>query len=271
MFKRFKQVFAVLFVLSAVLASVPAISANDSAFKTNMDGWSGMESTWNVTDDGYVDGAEQSNDDIALSDVYVDGTKDFTYTVHVKNTGGYGVGLVMGVKDKSTRDNALSTCLKYIVDPDNVHYAKNYLESGAVQSSVLGAVPCADRGLTGVSEYSLGVVYDADSGKAVFMLNGAPLHKATYDDTEALKGYLGLVAHGASIIATEAYYYEESASLKTNLTGIQGLDSSWVETPAGYMDGGEQSIDDIAVSDISFDGSKDFTYTVKLFTYHFYI
>ena len=78
MFKRFKQVFAVLFVLSAVLASVPAISANDSAFKTNMDGWSGMESTWNVTDDGYVDGAEQSNDDIALSDVYVDGTKDFT-------------------------------------------------------------------------------------------------------------------------------------------------------------------------------------------------
>ena len=30
------------------------------------------------------------------------------------------------------------------------------------------------------------------------------------------------------------------------------------------MDGGEQSIDDIAVSDISFDGSKDFTYTVKL-------
>lgn len=264
MFKRFKQVFAVLFVLSAVLASVPAISANDSAFKTNMDGWSGMESTWNVTDDGYVDGAEQSNDDIALSDVYVDGTKDFTYTVHVKNTGGYGVGLVMGVKDKSTRDNALSTCLKYIVDPDNVHYAKNYLESGAVQSSVLGAVPCADRGLTGVSEYSLGVVYDADSGKAVFMLNGAPLHKATYDDTEALKGYLGLVAHGASIIATEAYYYEESASLKTNLTGIQGLDSSWVETPAGYMDGGEQSIDDIAVSDISFDGSKDFTYTVKL-------
>ena len=31
MFKRFKQVFAVLFVLSVVLASVPAISANDSA------------------------------------------------------------------------------------------------------------------------------------------------------------------------------------------------------------------------------------------------
>lgn len=37
MFKRFKQVFAVLFVLSAVLASVPAISANDSAFKTKQD------------------------------------------------------------------------------------------------------------------------------------------------------------------------------------------------------------------------------------------
>ena len=55
----------------------------------------------------------------------------------------------------------------------------------------------------------------------------------------------------------------------TNMAGWRGLESGWTSTSSGYKDGSEQTVFDVAVSDVTVDGSKNFTYTAV--TLHFKI
>lgn len=86
--------------------------------------------------------------DFAVSNKQVDLTKNFTYTVKVKKTNGYGAGLVLGVKDISSRDNAMKNFIHFIADPSNVYYEVFTDGTG-------GGTYGAAHGVADLTEYTL--------------------------------------------------------------------------------------------------------------------
>ena len=93
--------FAAALLLLVCCPTIPA-EAEGSSFQTNLEGWTGVESTWNTTDEGYCDGEEQTVEDFAVSNYTVDGTKSFVYTAEMERIEGYGFGIAFGAPPRFT-------------------------------------------------------------------------------------------------------------------------------------------------------------------------
>lgn len=241
-------------------ASIYVTAANYESkcesFVTNLPGWKGLDSNWYLSAVGYKDGGEQGIHDLAVSGYEIDGTTNFTYTATVTKDGGWAAGLVLGVKDISSRDAALKNFVCFAVDPGNAYY--QVFVDGNLVTTPLRALTDAEKAL---STYTLKVVYDAATGKTAFYLNDVIV--AESDNPEYIKGYIGLYAHDASVLATQAVLEVEGvAAFESNLTGWRGLESSWANYIDGFHDGAEKTVEDIAVSEGIADTTKNFTYTV---------
>ncbi len=265
MIKKVGACFLVLSLVFGMSFGQGHIAEAAPGFDTNMTGWKGIESSWKQTDDGFVDGEEQTVEDFAISDSTVDGTRDFIYTVELKKVSGYGAGLILGVKDSGSRQGILNNYIYFIADDANVYYK---VTAGGVAADPVGR-PLTDEEKSAPS-LTFQVTYRAAEENAVFTLNGNVVQSC--GSASRLSGKLGLMAHDAKIQVNKANLTlgdkapEEGGDplFETNLTGWKGIESDWKITPNGYRDGAEQSALDFAMSDVRMDGSKSFTYEVKL-------
>lgn len=249
-----------LYYTGATLGAVGFMST--AGFESDLE-WRGLDSSWTETSEGFVDGPEQTVEDIAISDQRMDGTRDFTYTVVLEKNAGYGAGLVLGAKDSMDRQSVLQNYIFFIADDANVYYR---CTTDGVTAGPVGR-PLTEEEKQ-ASSWTFQVIYRAAEEDAQFMLNGRVVQ--SYSSAERLAGYLGLIAHDASVVVKSATVVlgdmpgeEEGEPLfETNLTGWQGMNSTWEVTPTGYRDGVEQGIWDCSTSDIMVDGTRSFTYEV---------
>ncbi len=261
-----KSVCMMILIMAVLFNCFSAFNVSAAVFdeNTNMAGWRGLESGWTSTSSGYKDGSEQTVFDVAVSDVTVDGSKNFTYTVHVKKESGYGAGIALGIKDPSSRDAALQNFVYFIADGDGSVYYRVY-KDGAEGDPVGRTVTDTED----VSDFTMTVKYNALAGTASFFLDD--LQVSALADVSAITGTLGLISHDAEALFQSAIFTEEDAVEKepvkftTNMTGWKGIESTWTETEAyGYMDGTEQSMNDFAFSDVYVDANKSFIYSCKM-------
>lgn len=120
----------------------------------------------------------------------------------MKKTNGYGAGLVLGVKDISSRDNAMKNFIHFIADPSNVYYEVFTDGTG-------GGTYGAAHGVADLTEYTLSVKYDASKGVASFYFNDTIV--STLEDKDALSGYIGVYAHDANVYILSANYTESGS------------------------------------------------------------
>ncbi len=249
--------FAAALLLLVCCPAIPA-EAEGSSFQTNLEGWTGVESTWNTTDEGYCDGEEQTVEDFAVSNYTVDGTKDFTYTVTLQKKSGYGAGLMLCVGDAASRDGIKNGYLYFIADPGNVYY-NAFKDNASVTGPVGRALTDAEKA---TDTFTFRVKYNAALKTAVFSLNGQTV--AVYNSAENFSGRLGLMAHDARIACKSAVVSVQDGGFDTNMTNWMGFKSGWTVTTAGYLDGGERTTFDFAFSDIAADGTKSFVYAAEM-------
>lgn len=178
----------------------------ETPFKTNMTGWTGVESSWKETTRGYIDGNEQTMFDFAVSDVFVDGTKSFRYEAEIMRVSGYGFGLLFGVTNKESRSKILENHTIYIADLKSVLFNRNQTENVARPLSEEEL----DPKLSDINEkamvYKFTLEYFVEDEFATLYLNENYVN--VIDDIEIIKGYLGLVAHDANIRVLSANYQE---------------------------------------------------------------
>ncbi|MBE7066468.1 MAG: hypothetical protein E7385_02835 [Ruminococcaceae bacterium] len=259
-----KIIFCFLIAVIMLVSCLPIMTVSAASFDTNMTGWQGMESTWTSSDIGYKDGAEQTVLDMALSDISVDGTKDFMYTVEVEKESGYGAGLVIGVKDNSSRQAAITNFVYFIADSsDNVYYRiYTNSEDGSPHGRKLTDTENA-------SSYTLTVRYSAVSATATFLLDGTQV--STLAGKDVISGYVGLISHDASVSFKSAKLdvvepvAKDPVVFTTNMTGWHGVGSTWTNTDTmGYMDDELHALHDFAFSDIKVDSNKSFLYKCEM-------
>jgi hypothetical protein len=254
-----KKAVVIIMILALTLNLLP-IYASDN-FETNMENWKGIESTWTDTASGFKDGSEQTVFDFALSDSVVDGSKDFLYTVEYKKESGYGAGMILGVKDGKDRASISKAYIYFIADTANVYYSV-FVDNNVVVGPI--GRPMTEDELS--ETITLTAQFDSTSGTIEFSINGN--YVGNYANTDAIKGRLGLIAHDASVSFTKANLAfnsdTEETPFQTNMSGWKGIESSWKETPKGYIDGNEQSMFDFSMSDVYVDGTKSFIYEAEI-------
>lgn len=261
-----KKAVVIIMILALTLNLLP-IYASDN-FETNMENWKGIESTWTDTASGFKDGNEQTVFDFALSDSVVDGSKDFLYTVEYKKESGYGAGMILGVKDGKDRASISKAYIYFIADTANVYYSV-FVDNNVVVGPI--GRPMTEDELS--ETITLTAQFDSTSGTIEFSINGN--YVGNYANTDAIKGRLGLIAHDASVSFTKANLTfnsdTEETPFQTNMSGWKGIESSWKETPKGYIDGNEQSMFDFAMSDVYVDGTKSFIYEAEIMRVNGYV
>lgn len=257
--------FLLVCVLSVCFLSKGLQISAAENFDTNMNHWRGVESTWTETENGYTGSTEKNEYDFAVSDSSVDCTKDFLYSVTLEKTDGYGAGLAIGIKDASSREAIRNSFIYFIADPDNVYY--NVFKNGESITGPMGRALTAEEKQS--KRLTFSAKYSTATASVIFALNGVQI-ETEYTDVEIIKGQLGIIAHAAQahfqraqLTVTDAQQ-GATGGFETNMTNWAGVESIWTETPAGYLDGTEQSVFDFAFSDVLADGSTSFTYTVQM-------
>ncbi len=263
--KAGRSVLALVAAATVLFSGYAAKVSAEDGFTTNLTGWNGVEAAWTVGADGYQDDPSQDLMDFSLADASVDGTKSFVYEVQAERISGYGFGLVLGVKDPSSRESIQNNFVLFMVDPGSIYYNVN--NNGPVGRPLGDGEKCPRVEDSGAAPrlYTFRVVYDADTGAAEFYL-GDQLIQTLPNAASTVSGRVGLLAHGGRVMVKKAALTvsEEANGFVTNVEGWTGVESTWRTTANGYRDGTEQRLWDFAVPNVTLDGTKSFVYEAQM-------